>query len=78
MFCQPSELCNTCGDYHLYLLQVMGIVRCLVYALSEGLGFPAFMEHQFIGLSKMQLLRAIEQRGLLTTEEIQASVRNNM
>ena len=56
----------------------MGIVRCPVYTLFDGLGFPAFLEHQFIGLSKMQLLRAIEQRGLLTTEEIQAAVRNNM
>ena len=56
----------------------MGIVRCPVYTLSEGLGFPAFLEHQFIGLSRTQLLRAIEQRGLLTTEEIQAAVRNNI
>jgi len=43
--------------------------------MSDGNGFSAFLQHQFIGSSKQQLLETIKQRGLLTPAEIQAAVR---
>jgi len=52
----------------------MGTVRCPLYTLSNGLGFPAFLQHQYIGTSRVQLLQAIEQRGLLTAQEIQTAL----
>ena len=53
------------------LLQVMGIVRCPLYTLPNGLGFPAFLRQKFIGNSREQLLMTLERRGLLSAEEVQ-------
>ena len=55
------------------LFQVMGTVRCPLYTLPGGLGFPTFLHHQYIGTSRLQLVQAIERRGLLTAQEIQAA-----
>ena len=56
------------------LLQVMGIVRCPLYTLPNGLGFPAFLRHKFIGNSREQLLMTLERRGLLSAEEVQRAL----
>ena len=55
------------------LFQVMGAVRCPLYTLPGGLGFPAFLQHQYIGTCRSQLVQGIEQRELLTAQEIQAA-----
>jgi len=43
--------------------------------MSDGNGFSAFLQHQFIGNCKHQLLETIKQRGLLTPAEVKAAVR---
>lgn len=53
----------------------MGIVRCPLYTLPNGLGLPAFLKHDFIGNSRDQLLIGIERRGLLTPAELKEAVR---
>ena len=55
---------------HDWGAEVFGILRCPLYTLPNGLGFPAFLSNQFIGNSRDQLLTAIRKRGLLTEEEI--------
>eukprot|EP00731_Ephydatia_muelleri_P021494 Em0014g85a len=50
--------------------EVMGIVRCPLYTLPNGLGLPAFLKHDFIGNSRDQLLIGIERRGLLSPAEL--------
>ena len=60
------------------LFQVMGTVRCPLYMLPGGLGFPAFLQHQYIGTSRSQLVQALERRGLLTAQEIQAAAEVRM
>ena len=58
----------------IILLQVMGIVRCPLYTLPNGLGFPAFLRHKFIGNSREQLLMTLERHGLLSAEEVQCAL----
>eukprot|EP00731_Ephydatia_muelleri_P037397 Em0459g4a len=55
--------------------EVMGIVRCPLYTLPNGLGLPAFLKHDFIGNSRDQLLIGIERRGLLSPAELKEAVR---
>ncbi|XP_003382758.1 PREDICTED: U8 snoRNA-decapping enzyme-like [Amphimedon queenslandica] len=55
--------------------EVLGIVRCPLHTLPNGLGFPAFLRHSFIGNSKVQLLTSIRERGLLTEEEVQTALK---
>lgn len=52
----------------------MGVVRCPLYTLPNGLGFPAFLRHKFIGNSREQLLMGLERRGLLSAEEVQCAL----
>jgi len=56
------------------LLQVLGLVRCPLYILPNGLGLPGFLRHNFIGSSYNQLLSGIANRDLLTAEEIKLAV----
>ena len=50
--------------------QVMGVIRCPLYTLPNGLGLPAFLNHQFIGNSLQQLLVGLNRKGLLSQQEI--------
>ena len=52
----------------------MGVVRCPLYTLPNGLGFPAFLRHKFIGNSREQLLMGLERRGLLSAGEVQRAL----
>ena len=52
----------------------MGVMRCPLYTLPNGLGLPAFLSHNFIGNSRDQLLVAIRRCGLLTEEEVRMAV----
>lgn len=53
----------------------MGIVRCPLYTLPNGLGFPAFLQHKFIGNSKAQLLVGVQTRGLLPEDEVKQALK---
>ena len=57
-------------------VQVLGVIRCPLYTLPNGLGFPAFLKHRFIADSKDQLLYAIRERKLLSESELKAAVEN--
>ena len=61
--------------YIFNCLQVLGIVRCPLHTLPNGLGFPAFLRHSFIGNAREQLLMSIRKRGLLTEEEVQTALK---
>ena len=50
------------------------MVRCPLHTLPNGLGFPGFLNHQFIGNSRQQLLVALIRKGLLTQQEIDSAV----
>ena len=52
-------------------VQVLGVIRCPLYTLPNGLGFPGFLNHSFIGNSRSQLLVTLERHDMLTAEEIQ-------
>jgi len=54
----------------------MGVTRCPLYTLPNGLGMPAFLKHQFIGNSREQLLITLERRRLLSTEEVKRGGRD--
>ena len=41
-----------------------------LYTLPNGLGFPAFLLNQFIGSSKMQLLKMLEVKKIFSKDEI--------
>lgn len=55
---------------YIMSIQVIGVMRCPLYTLPNGLGLPAFLTHNFIGNSRYQLLVAIRRCGLLTEEEV--------
>lgn len=46
------------------------MVRCPLYTLPNGLGFPAFLGHNFIGSSKHQLLEGLKRCGLVSAQEL--------
>lgn len=50
---------------------MLGVIRCPLYTLPNGLGFPGFLNHSFIGNSRFQLLVTLERRGMLTAQEVQ-------
>ena len=50
--------------------EVLGVVRVPLYTLPNGLGLPAFLRHQFIGTSRLQLLAGLETCGLMDNEEL--------
>ena len=52
----------------------MDTIRCPLYTLSDGLGLPVFLQHQYIGTSRAQLVQTIGRRGLLTAQEIQSTL----
>ena len=56
--------------------QVFGVVRCPLYTLPNGLGFPGFLKHQFIGNSRQQLLASLARKGLLSQQEIDQALRS--
>ena len=49
---------------------MFGILRCPLYNLPNGLGFAAFLQNQFIGNARDQLIMGIRKRGLLPEDEI--------
>ena len=53
---------------------MLGVIRCPLYTLPNGLGFPAFLKHRFIADSKDQLLYAIRERKLLSQDELKAAI----
>ena len=58
------------------MLQVLGVIRCPLYTLPNGLGFPAFLKHRFIADSKDQLLHVIRERKLLSQSELNTAIEN--
>lgn len=56
----------------------MGLVRCPLYTFPNGLGFPAFLKHNFIGNTRNQLLTSIRRCGLLTPEEVKSAVETSL
>ena len=54
---------------------MLGIIRCPLYTLPNGLGLPGFLKHKFIGNAQQQLLTALERRGLLTQQEIDEALK---
>lgn len=60
-----------------FSIQVLGVVRCPLYTLPNGLGFPGFLKHQFIGNSFQQLLVGLQRRGLLSQQEIEQAVKTS-
>ena len=55
---------------------MLGVIRCPLYTLPNGLGFPAFLKFQFDGDSKDRLLHAIRERKLLSQTELAAAIDN--
>ena len=53
------------------------MIRCPLYTLPNGLGFPAFLKHRFIADSRDQLLCAIRERKLLTQSELTTAIENS-
>ena len=57
--------------FHLSLyIKVLGVIRCPLYTLPNGLGFPAFLKYQFDGDSKDCLFHVIRERKLLSQTEL--------
>ena len=59
-----------------WYVQVLGVIRCPLYTLPNGLGFPAFLKHRYIADSKDQLLHAIRERKLLSQSELQTAIKD--
>ena len=55
-------------------LKVLGLVRVPLYTLPTGLGFPAFLNNQFIGNSKHQLLAVLRERGLMEERQLEDAI----
>ena len=53
----------------------MGVIRCSLVTLPNGLGLPAFLKHKFIGNAFGQLLLVLRKRNLLSEEEIAAAIK---
>lgn len=58
--------------------EVLGVLRCPLYTLPNGLGLPAFLRHNFIGNTRSQLLTSLERRGLLTAEEVGVALETSL
>ena len=54
--------------------EVLGVLRCPLYTLPNGLGFPAFLNNYFIGNTRSQLLTAVSRCGLLTEQEVKVAI----
>ena len=54
--------------------EVLGVVRVPLYTLPNALGLPAFLRHQFIGTSRLQLVAGLERCALLSREELQQAL----
>ena len=67
---------NACLPPKCDCIQALGMIRCPLYTLPNGLGFPAFLKHRFIADSKDQLLHTIRERKLLSQSELQTAVDN--
>lgn len=52
----------------------MGVVRCPLYTLPNGLGLPVFLRHAFIGNSRDQLLLVLQRRQLLSSQEVRLAI----
>jgi len=59
------------------LFQVIGVIRCPLYTLPNGLGFPAFLKHRYIADSRDQLLYTIRDRNLLSESELQVALKDS-
>ena len=56
--------------------KVLGVIRCPLYTLPNGLGFPAFLKYHFAAHSKDQLLYTIRERRLLSEGELNTAIKN--
>ena len=56
--------------------KVLGVIRCPLYTLPNGLGFPAFLKHRFIADGKDQLLHVIREKELLSQNELTTALKN--
>ena len=66
----------SCRLLHTIIFQILGVMRCPLYTLPNGLGLPAFLKYYFTSDSKDQLLCAIRERNLLSHTELQAAIDN--
>lgn len=58
-------------------LKVLGLVRVPLYTLHNGLGFPAFLNNQFIGNAKHQLLTLLRERGLMEEHQLEEAMKTS-
>ena len=71
---------HECLLYHsqctpvLFVVQVLGVIRCPVYVWREELGLPAFLLHNFVGNARHQLLYALEHEKILNSEDIKSAL----
>ena len=83
--CVCVYVCTLCVCVCVYLsvypcvlpLKVLGLVRVPLYTLHNGLGFPAFLNNQFIGNAKQQLLTLLRERGLMDTEQLEDAMKTS-
>ena len=56
-------------------IKVLGLLRVPLYTLHNGLGFPAFLNNQFIGNARHQLLTLLRERGLMDAEQMEDAMK---
>ena len=66
-----------CSHYYCFFFQVLGVARCPLYSLPNGLGFPAFLKNQFIGNSCEQLVYAIQALALMEPDDLQQAIKTS-
>lgn len=68
--------------YIIYRYQVLGWIRVPLYTMADGYnGFPAFLENNFVGNAREQLLEGLIKTGVMTRDEVnvalEACISNN-
>lgn len=57
-----------------YGTEVMGLLTIPLYTMDNGYGFPAFLRNNFVGVSRQQLLFALQHENILTTEQLMTAL----
>ncbi|CAB3387944.1 Hypothetical predicted protein [Cloeon dipterum] len=73
---QIAEIENNARNAIHYGEEVLGWVRVPLYTMTDGYnGFPAFLDNNFVGNARDQLLEALIKTGIMTKEEIDSAVK---
>lgn len=71
-FLDVERVCLTADDYGK---EVLGILRPPLYTMGDHYrGFPAFLDHNFIGNSREQLLESLVKCNIMSKDEIQIAL----